>query len=40
MAQGVSVKLEFAFFRNLVVRQIRQDYLSNVTGFAWLILQP
>jgi ABC-type polysaccharide/polyol phosphate export permease len=23
-----------------VVRQIRQDYLENLTGFAWLILQP
>jgi lipopolysaccharide transport system permease protein len=33
-------KLEWGFFRNLVVRQIRQDYLDNVTGFAWLILQP
>src|SRR5210317_1324265 len=28
------------FFQNLVVRQIRQDYLENLTGFAWLILQP
>jgi ABC-type polysaccharide/polyol phosphate export permease len=28
------------FFKNLVVRQIRQDYLENLTGFAWLILQP
>jgi len=28
------------FFRNLVRRQIRQDYLENVTGFAWLVLQP
>lgn len=33
-------KFEFSFFRNLVVRQIRQDYLENLTGFAWLILQP
>ena len=33
-------KIEWVFFRNLVVRQIRQDYLDNVTGFAWLILQP
>ena len=40
MAQGVYAKLEFAFFRNLVVRQIRQDYLQNLTGFAWLVLQP
>ncbi len=30
----------FSFFHNLVVRQIRQDYLENLTGFAWLILQP
>lgn len=28
------------FFQNLVTRQIRQDYLENVTGFAWLVLQP
>lgn len=28
------------FFRNLVRRQIRQDYLENITGFAWLVLQP
>ena len=33
-------KIEWVFFQNLVVRQIRQDYLDNVTGFAWLILQP
>lgn len=33
-------KFEVSFFRNLVVRQIRQDYLENITGFAWLILQP
>jgi ABC-type polysaccharide/polyol phosphate export permease len=24
----------------MVARQIRQDYLNNLTGFAWLILQP
>lgn len=29
-----------AFFRQLVFRQIRQDYLENLTGFAWLVLQP
>lgn len=23
-----------------MTRQIRQDYLENITGFAWLILQP
>jgi ABC-type polysaccharide/polyol phosphate export permease len=27
-------------FRQLVSRAIRADYLENVTGFAWLILQP
>jgi len=33
-------KFDRVFFQNLVVRQIRQDYLENLTGFAWLILQP
>ena len=33
-------KLDLVFFQNLVMRQIRQDYLENITGFAWLILQP
>ncbi len=33
-------KFDISFFRNLVIRQIRQDYLENITGFAWLILQP
>jgi ABC-type polysaccharide/polyol phosphate export permease len=27
-------------FRQLVSRAIRTDYLENVTGFVWLILQP
>lgn len=27
-------------FRHLVSRAIRTDYLENLTGFAWLILQP
>ncbi|NCF63276.1 MAG: ABC transporter permease [Gammaproteobacteria bacterium] len=27
-------------FRQLVSRAVRTDYLENVTGFAWLILQP
>jgi ABC-type polysaccharide/polyol phosphate export permease len=27
-------------FRQLVIRAIRTDYLENLTGFAWLILQP
>lgn len=27
-------------FRQLVSRAIRRDYLENVTGFAWLIVQP
>jgi ABC-type polysaccharide/polyol phosphate export permease len=33
-------KPAFSFFYNLVIRQVRQDYLENLTGFAWLILQP
>ncbi len=28
------------FFKQLVSRAIRTDYLENLTGFAWLILQP
>lgn len=40
MTLGKKKKFEWVFFQNLVVRQIRQDYLENVTGFAWLILQP
>jgi lipopolysaccharide transport system permease protein len=28
------------FFHQLVSRAIRTDYLENLTGFAWLILQP
>ena len=28
------------FFRQLVSRAIRIDYIENLTGFAWLILQP
>ena len=28
------------FFRQLVSRAIRTDYLENVTGFAWLFVQP
>ena len=27
-------------FRQMVIRAIRTGYLENVTGFAWLILQP
>ena len=27
-------------FRQLVSRAIRRDYLENLTGFAWLIIQP
>ena len=27
-------------FRQLVNRAVRTDYLDNLTGFAWLILQP
>jgi len=33
-------KPDLAFFWNLVRRQIRQDYLENLTGFAWLVIQP
>jgi ABC-type polysaccharide/polyol phosphate export permease len=33
-------KFDRVFFQNLVVRQIRQNYLDNLTGFTWLILQP
>mgnify|MGYP001818539269 FL=1 len=40
MTRGKQKKIEWVFFKNLVVRQIRQDYLENLTGFAWLILQP
>jgi lipopolysaccharide transport system permease protein len=40
MMNAILRKFEYSFFRNLVVRQIRQDYLENITGFAWLILQP
>jgi len=40
MTPGKQRKFEWVFFQNLVVRQIRQDYLENITGFAWLILQP
>ena len=40
MTPGKKKKFEWVFFRNLVVRQVRQDYLENMTGFAWLILQP
>lgn len=32
--------IDIGFFRQLVARQIRQDYLENLTGFAWLVLQP
>jgi len=40
MTNGNQRKFDRVFFQNLVVRQIRQDYLENLTGFAWLILQP
>ncbi|MBT8071361.1 MAG: ABC transporter permease [Gammaproteobacteria bacterium] len=40
MTLGNQKKIERVFFQNLVIRQIRQDYLENLTGFAWLILQP
>lgn len=40
MKGGDTQKADLAFFRNLIRRQIRQDYLENITGFAWLVLQP
>jgi len=40
MTKGNQKKFDRVFFQNLVVRQVRQDYLENLTGFAWLILQP
>ena len=40
MTTGKPRRIDWVFFQNLVVRQIRQDYLENLTGFAWLILQP
>jgi ABC-type polysaccharide/polyol phosphate export permease len=40
MANGITAGLDWGFFRNLVTRQIRQDYLQNLTGLAWLVLQP
>ncbi len=33
-------RLSHPIFWQLVSRSIRKDYLENVTGFAWLILQP
>jgi len=40
MNQAGHKKMDRVFFQNMVIRQIRQDYLENMTGFAWLILQP
>ena len=40
MITGRKIKADRVFFQNLVIRQIKQDYLENLTGFAWLILQP
>ena len=40
MSRSGHKKVDRVFFKNLVIRQIRQDYLENITGFAWLILQP
>ncbi|KAA9130761.1 phosphate ABC transporter permease [Marinihelvus fidelis] len=40
MANASRASVAPEFFRQLVVRQIRQDYLDNLSGFAWLILQP
>ncbi|MEJ8569021.1 ABC transporter permease [Elongatibacter sediminis] len=33
-------RLAHPIFWQLVSRSIRKDYLENLTGFAWLILQP
>jgi ABC-type polysaccharide/polyol phosphate export permease len=27
-------------FRQMVIRSIRSDYLENITGLAWLVIQP
>ena len=40
MITGKPRKIDRVFFQNLVVRQIRQDYLESMTGFAWMFLQP
>lgn len=40
MVNGLARGLDPLLFRRLVLRQIRQDYLENLTGFAWLVLQP
>lgn len=40
MANGITSGFDPGFFWNQVVRQIRGDYLENLTGFAWLVLQP
>lgn len=40
MANGTNLGIDAGFFHNLVVRQLRQDYLENFTGFAWLLVQP
>ena len=40
MRTGVSRIVDRTFFKNLVIQQIKQEYLENITGFAWLILQP
>ena len=32
--------LKNPIFRQMVIRSIRTDYLENVTGFAWLVIQP
>ena len=40
MQRARSRTMDVHLFRNLVLRQVRQDYLENITGFTWLILQP
>ena len=40
MHKAAQRTMDVHLFRNLVWRQVRQDYLENITGFAWLIAQP
>jgi len=40
MTSGQQRKIERVVFQNLAIRQTRQDYLENLSGFAWLISQP
>jgi len=40
MAQSAVSGPHRGFFKQLVLRQLRQDYLENLTGFTWLVFQP